>query len=131
MSGLEDLRRELAEIHLTLKASVEDIEKLLEEILEVGRSLNLTPEKRAEGYALTPSHNVAILGLPHLRIARIGDLLTIWVRAPYALDEERCRLAGISAEELHQKLLAGAIRIAEILRKHSEKGEFLQISLPQ
>jgi hypothetical protein len=130
MSGIEDMRQGLARIHFTLKAPPKRIEKILDEVLEAGRSVGLSPERRAEGYALLPSHEAAVIGLPHLRVSVINDLITAWVRAPYALDEERCMVAGINAGKLYEMLLAGAVRIAEIMRKHSTGGEFLQISLP-
>lgn len=130
MSRFENFGQDLAKIHLTLKIHEKYVEDLMEEILEVGKSLNLEPERRAEGYALTPSHRAAAIGLPHLRIAITENLITVWVRSPYALDEEKCRLVGIDAEELYRRLLTGAIKMAEILRKYSEKGEYIQISLP-
>lgn len=130
MSGIEEMREGLARIHITLKASPERVEEITEEILEVGRSAGLNPEKRAEGYALMPSREMAVMGLPHLRVAIMEEILTIWVRAPYSLDEERCEGAGISAGELYEMLLAAAVKMAEILRKHSAKDEFLQVSLP-
>jgi hypothetical protein len=130
MSGIEDMRQGLARIHLTLKAPLKRIEKILDEVLEAGRSVGLSPERRAEGYALLPSREAAVIGLPHLRVAVINDLLTVWIRAPYALDEDRCMVAGIDAGKLYEMLLAGAVRIAEIMRKHSAGGELLQISLP-
>jgi len=130
VEGLEELRRKLAKIHLTLRIHEGDVESVMKEILEIGRSLNLNLEKRAEGYAFTPSHQAALIGLPHLRVARIGDLLTIWIRAPYALDEARCRAIGLDARDLYQKLLTGAREIAKTLEKYSRSAEFLQISLP-
>ena len=71
-----------------------------------------------------------MIGLPHLRIARIGDLLMVWIRAPYSLDQRKCRSIGLSADELYEMLLAGARKIAEILRRHSKSAEYLEISLP-
>jgi hypothetical protein len=130
MSEIEDIRQRLAKIHLTLKAPPKRIQKILDEVLEAGRSVGLSPERRAEGYALIPSREAAVMGLPHLRVAVISDLLTVWVRAPYSLGEERCTIAGIDAGELYEMILAGAMRIAEIMRKHSTSGEFVQISLP-
>jgi len=56
--------------------------------------------------------------------------LMIWVRAPYALDQERCRSIGLDADELYNMLSTAAERIAEILRRCSEKAEYLEISLP-
>lgn len=130
MSNIEDMRQGLARIHMTLKAPPEHINRIVREILEAGRSIGLNPEERAEGYALTPSHEVAIMGLPHLRVAIMEDILTIWVRAPYSLDEKRCENAGISVGKLYELIIAGAVKIAEILEKHSMEREFLQISLP-
>ena len=131
MSGIEKLRNELARIHMTFKmGAVENVDDLVMEILEAEKSIGLEPWRRAEGYALTPSTKAAVAGLPHLRIAKIDDLLTVWIRAPYALDENRCRMVGLEAGDLYRRLLAGAKKIAEIFRKYSEKSEFLQISLP-
>ena len=130
MSSVEDLRNRLARIHITLKIGGEEIESLLKEVLDAARSVGLNPESRVEGFALTPSHEAAVVGLPHLRIARISDLLMIWVRAPYALDRERCRSIGLDADELYDMLSTAAERIAEILRRCSEKAEYLEVSLP-
>ena len=130
MSSVEDLRDRLARIHITLKISGEEIESLLKEVLDAARSVGLNPESRVEGFALTPSHEAAVIGLPHLRIARIGDLLMVWVRAPYSLDREKCRYVGLDADELYEMLLAGARRIAEIFRRYSKSAEYLEISLP-
>ncbi len=127
---IEELRIRLAKIHISLKSDITKVDDILREVLDVGRLVGLTPEKRAEGYALTVSHQAAVVGLPHLRIAKARDLVTVWIRAPYALDESRCEAVGIDAEELYQKLLAGARKIGEIFRKHSGESEFLQISLP-
>ena len=60
----------------------------------------------------------------------INNLLTIWIRAPYALDEARCRAIGLDAKDLYQRLLTGAREIAKTLEKYSRSAEFLQISLP-
>ena len=130
MSSVEDLRDRLARIHITLKISGEEIESLLKEVLDAGRSVGLNPENRVEGFALTPSHEAAVVGLPHLRIARISDLLMVWVRAPYSLDQEKCRSIGLNADELYEMLLAGARRIAEIFRRYSKSAEYLEITLP-
>lgn len=130
MSSVEDLRDRLARIHITLKISGEEIESLLKEVLDAGRSVGLNPESRVEGFALTPSHEAAVIGLPHLRVARVSDLLMIWVRAPYSLDREKCRYVGLDADELYEMLLAGARRIAEIFRRYSKSAEYLEISLP-
>ena len=130
MSDVGELRDRLARIRITLKISGERAESLLREILDAGRSVGLSPESRAEGFALTPSHEAAVIGLPHLRVARISDLLMIWVRAPYALDQERCRSIGLDADELYNMLSTAAERIAEILRRCSEEAEYLEISLP-
>ena len=130
MSNVEELGDRLAMIHITLKIGGESVESLLKEVLEAGRSVGLNPESRVEGFALTPSHEAAAIGLPHLRIARISDLLMIWVRAPYALDQEKCRFVGLNADELYEMLLTGAERIAEIFRKYSKDAEYLEISLP-
>ena len=124
------MRDRLARIHITLKISGEEIESLLKEVLDAGRSVGLNPESRVEGFALTPSHEAAVVGLPHLRIARISDLLMVWVRAPYSLDQEKCRSIGLNADELYEMLLAGAKRIAEIFRRYSKSAEYLEISLP-
>ena len=124
------MRDRLARIHITLKISGEEIESLLKEVLDAGRSVGLNPESRVEGFALTPSHEAAVVGLPHLRIARISDLLMVWVRAPYSLDQEKCRSIGLNADELYEMLLAGARRIAEIFRRYSKSAEYLEISLP-
>ena len=130
MSSVEDLRDRLARIHITLKISGEELESLLKEVLDAGRSVGLNPENRVEGFALTPSHEAAVIGLPHLRVARVSDLLMIWVRAPYSLDREKCRYVGLDADELYEMLLAGARKIAEILRRYSKSAEYLEISLP-
>jgi len=130
VSSVEDLRDRLARIHITLKISGEEIESLLKEVLDAGRSVGLNPESRVEGFALTPSHEAAVIGLPHLRVARVSDLLMIWVRAPYSLDREKCRYVGLDADELYEMLLAGARRIAEIFRRYSKSAEYLEISLP-
>jgi len=130
VSSVEDLRDRLARIHITLKISGEEIESLLKEVLDAGRSVGLNPESRVEGFALTPSHEAAVVGLPHLRIARISDLLMVWVRAPYSLDQEKCRSIGLNADELYEMLLAGARRIAEIFRRYSKSAEYLEITLP-
>ncbi|MCD6261276.1 MAG: hypothetical protein J7J28_05790 [Thaumarchaeota archaeon] len=130
MSSVEDLRDRLARIHITLKISGEEIESLLKEVLDAARSVGLNPESRVEGFALTPSHEAAVIGLPHLRVARVSDLLMIWVRAPYSLDREKCRYVGLDADELYEMLLAGARRIAEIFRRYSKSAEYLEISLP-
>ncbi|HDD56573.1 MAG TPA: hypothetical protein ENG18_00965 [Nitrososphaeria archaeon] len=130
MSSVEDLRDRLARIHITLKISGEEIESLLKEVLDAGRSVGLNPESRVEGFALTPSHEAAVVGLPHLRIARISDLLMVWVRAPYSLDQEKCRSIGLNADELYEMLLAGAKRIVEIFRRYSKSAEYLEITLP-
>jgi len=130
VSELNELREKLARIRITLKADVRNIEKLMEDLLRAGSSAGLKVERRAEGYALMPSHEAAVIGLPHLRIAEIGDLLMIWVRAPYSLDERRCRAVGLDAENLYQALLMGAKRIAEILRRRFGEDELIQISLP-
>jgi len=130
VSSIEELRDRLARIHITLKISGEEIGSLLKEILDAGRSVGLNPENRAEGFALIPSHEAAEAGLPHLRVARISDLLIIWVRAPYALDQERCKLIGLNADELYKMLLTGAERIAEIFRRYSKNAEYLEMSLP-
>ncbi len=127
---LNELREKLARIRITLKADVRDVEELMEDLLKAGSSAGLKVERRAEGYALTPSHEAAVIGLPHLRIARIGDLLMIWVRAPYSLDEQRCRVLGLDAENLYQALSTGAKRIAEILRSRFGEDELVQLSLP-
>ena len=130
MSSVEDLRDRLARIHITLKISGEEIESLLKEVLNAARSVGLNPESRVEGFALTPSHEAAVIGLPHLRVARVSDLLMIWVRAPYSLDREKCRYVGLDADELYEMLLAGARRIAEIFRRYSKSAEYLEITLP-
>ena len=130
MSSVEDLRDRLARIHITLKISGEEIESLLKEVLDAARSVGLNPESRVEGFALTPSHEAAVIGLPHLRVARVSDLLMVWVRAPYSLDREKCRYVGLDADELYEMLLAGARRIAEIFRRYSKSAEYLEISLP-
>ncbi|HDJ66842.1 MAG TPA: hypothetical protein ENF33_03950 [Nitrososphaeria archaeon] len=130
MSSVEELRDRLARIHITLKVNDERVKSLLEEVLDAGRSVGLNPESRVEGFALTPSHEAAVIGLPHLRIARIGDLLMVWVRAPYSLDQGKCRSIGLSADELYEMLLAGARKIAEILRRYSKSAEYLEITLP-
>jgi len=130
VSSVEDLRDRLARIHITLKISGEEIESLLKEVLDAGRSVGLNPESRVEGFALTPSHEAAVVGLPHLRIARISDLLMVWVRAPYSLDQEKCRSIGLNADELYEMLLAGAKRIVEIFRRYSKSAEYLEITLP-
>jgi len=124
------LRDRLARIHITLKISGEEIESLLKEVLDAARSVGLNPESRVEGLALTPSHEAAVIGLPHLRVARVSDLLMVWVRAPYSLDREKCRYVGLDADELYEMLLAGARRIAEIFRRYSKSAEYLEISLP-
>ena len=59
MNDLSELRRRLAAIHITLKADAEEIRKLMKDLLEAGRSIGLEAEKRAEGYALTPSREAA------------------------------------------------------------------------
>jgi len=115
---------------MVLKTGEADVEDILSEILEAMKSIGLNPEKRAEGYAFTPSHEAAVIGLPHLRLAKIDDLLTVWVRAPHGLNENRCRAAGLNVEELYQKLLEGAEKIAEIFRKYSRESDFVQISMP-
>ena len=130
MNELDDLKSALAKIHMTLKTDLTGIEEIMNEVLDIGKSFGLNPEKRVEGYALTPSHQAAVIGLPHLRVAQINDLIMVWIRAPYALDEERCKLLGLDAEQLYQKLLYAAREIAEILKKYSKESEFLQISLP-
>ena len=130
VSEPNELREKLARIRITLKADVRNIEKLMEDLLRAGSSAGLKVERRAEGYALMPSHEAAVIGLPHLRIARIGDLLMIWIRAPYSLDERRCRAVGLDVENLYQALLTGAKRIAEILRRRFGEDELIQISLP-
>jgi len=130
VSSVEDLRDRLARIHITLKISGEEIESLLKEVLDAARSVRLNPESRVEGFALTPSHEAAVIGLPHLRVARVSDLLMVWVRAPYSLDREKCRYVGLDADELYEMLLAGARRIAEIFRRYSKSAEYLEISLP-
>ena len=124
------MRNRLARIHITLKIGGEEIESLLKEVLDAARSVGLNPESRVEGFALTPSHEAAVIGLPHLRVARVSDLLMVWVRAPYSLDRERCRYVGLDADELYEMLLAGARKIAEILRRYSKSAEYLEISLP-
>lgn len=129
MSEINELREELARIRITLKANVRDIEEIMKPLLEAGSSAGLKVERRAEGYALTPSHEAAVMGLPHLRVARIGDLLMIWVRAPYSLDEQRCCAAGLDARNLYRALLMGAERIAEVLRRRFGEDELIQISL--
>ena len=130
MNNVRELRDRLARIRITLKISGEEVESLLREILNAGRSVGLNPESRAEGFALAPSHEAAVIGLPHLRVARISDFLMIWVRAPYALEQERCRSIGLDADELYNMLSTAAEKIAEILRRCSEKAEYLEISLP-
>lgn len=130
ISEIENMREGLAKINMTLKTSPERIDEVMKEILEAGKSVGLNPEKRAEGYALTPSREAAVMGLPHLRVAIMGDILTIWVRAPYSLDDVKCESAGMSARELYEMIVIGAVRIAEILRRYAEREELLQISLP-
>ena len=130
MSKLNELREKLARIRIALKANVRNVEELIEELLKAGSSAGLKVERRAEGYALTPSREAAVAGLPHLRMARVGDLLMIWVRAPYSLDELRCRAVGLNAENLYQMILAGAEKIAEILRRRYGEDELIQISMP-
>ena len=131
MRNVEDLRSRLVNVHMVLKAGEVDVENILNDVLEAVKSVGLNPERRAEGYAFTPSHEAAVIGLPHLRLAVIDDLLSVWVRAPHGLDENLCRMVGLDVEELYQKLLEGAEKIAEVFRKYSKKGEFMQISLPQ
>lgn len=130
MSELDELRKRLAEIRIVLKADVKSVEMLMKEILEAGSSAGLEVERRAEGYALIPSREAAAIGLPHLRIARVGDLLMVWVRAPYSLDENRCRVVGLDARDLYRILLMSAERIAGILRRRFGESELVQLSLP-
>ncbi len=130
MEKVEKLRGRLVSIRMVLTADEGDIEKILNEVLEAMKDIGLNPEKRAEGYAFPPSHEAAVIGLPHLRLARRGDLLTVWVRAPHGLEERRCRIVGLSVDGLYQKLVEGAERIAEIFRKYSKESEFIHISLP-
>lgn len=130
MTNVDELRDRLAMIHITLKISGEEVENLLREVLDAGRSVGLDPENRVEGFALIPSREAAEIGLPHLRVAKVSDLLMIWVRAPYALDRERCRAIGLDANRLYEMLLTGARKIAEIFRRYSKNAEYLEISLP-
>ena len=130
MNELEKLRSGLAEIHVTFKADSKTIDEALKEILEAEQAIGLTPWKRVEGYALVPSREAAVIGLPHLRIARSDDLMTIWVRAPYALDGGLCREVELDVEELYNLLLKGALQAVEVLKKHLRKDDVLQVSLP-
>ena len=127
---VDEMRRELASISLVLKVDPSLMENLINEVVETVNSMGLRAEKRAEGYAFIPSIEAAVIGLPHLRLAHRGDLVTIWVRDPYALDGERCERVGISAMELHKLLVEGARKIASIFKHYGKEGDTLTISLP-
>lgn len=130
MRDLGELRRRLAEVRIILRLDEADLGEVIDELLEAGRAAGLNPERRAEGYALAPSRLAAALGLPHLRIGFLDNLLMIWVRAPHSLDDLLCEIAGLSAEKLYEMILSGARGMAETLRRHFEEDDVLQISLP-
>ena len=127
---MEDLRKNLGMIRLALETNFLDIDKICEEIVKEVSSLGLSPQQRAEGYAFVPSIEAMILGLPQLRLGKINGLLTAWIRAPHALDEGKCRMVGLNAEEVYTRLISGATKIAEIFMKYCSDKEALMISLP-
>lgn len=129
--SIEELKRELASINLVLKIEPTFIKKICDEILEIAGSKGLQIERRAEGYALTPSPEAAVVGLPHLRLALRGDVVTMWVRAPYSLSEELCEKVGLKPETIHQMLLKAAQEIASLFRRYGKNEDYVMISLPK
>ncbi|RLG46059.1 MAG: hypothetical protein DRN90_07125 [Thermoproteota archaeon] len=130
MSGIQDMRDKLAQIQLVASISGEPASRLYEEVLHELTAAGFIPSKRAEGHALFPCENADILGLPHIRLGNFGTMISLWIRGPYDLNREKAEMAGLTAEELYERILIGARRAAQIFERFREVASSVLVSLP-
>lgn len=130
MSELQDLRDNLAQIRLVASLSGESALRLYEQILNELKIAGFIPSRRAEGHAFFPCERADVLSLPHLRLGNYGTMISLWVRGPYDLNEERAEAAGFTAEEIYQKILMGARRAAKVFERFRKEASSVIISLP-
>ena len=127
---IRELRDRLAQIQLVASISGEPASRLYEEVLAELTSAGFIPSRRAEGHALFPCENADILGLPHIRLANFGTMISLWIRGPYDLSREKAEMAGLTAEELYERILIGARRAAEVFERFRGVASSVLVSLP-
>ena len=120
------MRRALSSISIVVPARPGDGPALVERIREAVEEAGLKAFVRAEGYAFMHSELVGVLGLPHLRLALLGDRVSMWVRDPHKLG-----LGPLGAEELYEGIMRGVRAAASVVRDYcSEKGVSAIIQVP-
>ena len=128
--SLSEMRRDLSSISIVVFPAPGDEVRLAERIRRAVERAGLKAFPRAEGYAFMPSEAVGALGLPHLRLAMMGDRIVMWVRDPFRLGEA-CRGAGLSPEELYEGITRAARAAAsEVMAYCSEKNAGAMIQVP-
>ena len=116
----------LGSISIVVPALPGDGPILAERIREAVEETGLRAFIRAEGYAFMHSELVGMLGLPHLRLALVGDRISMWVRDPHKLG-----LGPIGAEELYEGIMRAVEAAVSVIRDYcSEKGVEALIYVP-
>jgi len=130
MRGIQDLRDKLAQIQLVASITGEPASRLYEEVIHELTTVGFIPSKRAEGHAFFPCENADVLGLPHIRLGHFGTMISLWIRGPYDLNREKAEMAGLTAEELYERILIGARRAAEVFERFRGTASSVLVSLP-
>ena len=121
------MRRVLSSISVVVPALPGEGPSLAERIREAVEEAGLTAFVRAEGYAFMPSEAVGRLGLPHLRLALVGDRISLWVRDPHKLG-----LGPFGAEEIYQGIMRAVRAAASVVEDYcSERGIEAIIEVPR
>ena len=110
------MRKALGSISIVVQAQPGEGPFLAELIREAVEKTGLMAFIRAEGYAFMPSEAVGQLGLPHLRLALIGDRVSLWVRDPHKLG-----LGPFEAEELYQSIMEGVRAAVSVITDYCSK----------
>ncbi|MCD6510694.1 MAG: hypothetical protein J7L11_09960 [Thermoprotei archaeon] len=120
----------LRNIELVIALKSSEMEKLRRKIREAAEEAGFKVYLRAEGYALMRDESVGFLGLPHLRVAFIGNRVIVWVRNPYGLKVNFLRLAGLSPSDYYSEILRVVEKLVKVFKGFQQEAEELFISLP-
>lgn len=122
---MEDMCRTLASFEAVALLDPRAVEELVEDLVRALEPLGFAAERRAEGFALYP---YGLRPFTHLRIAVHGEMVSMYVRDPFEL-EESAESVGVEPEEFYEFILSAIREAAAVFSSFRGRG-FIRVRVP-
>ena len=124
---VEELQQKLnsTDMYIDIGGKADEFQKKLVNVLS---KLGFQASIRAEGFAFFPGKEQDWKGLPSIRMARNGNVLTMRVHASDTLTDVNARAVGSTPIDVYRRLVNGLLEAGRLYEEYGKKAAYASVS---